>query len=799
METKIIPVCPLRDMPMFPRMETVLYFGRPKAVAAIKAAFESEKLIFVVFQKNLQAVDPTPEDLHKVGVVCQIKHVLFEENGEVSVLISALYRARVEAYQSFDHFQIATVVPFNEEIKATDEDILLGNHIVNLLSTALRIGKPFDFLIVMRVMSGITPNELIDLVAPMLAEKGDVKQRILEESSLKPRLNLIIDSLTKEIKNSEVEKSLAMRMQQQLDKNAKEHLLMEKKRAIEEELGEEDDEKSEVKEFKEKLANSQAPAGVVKKVEKEIKKFEKMSNMNPEKGWVRNWLEWILDMPWIKVSPNNADIKRAEEILNEDHFGLEKVKERVVEHLAVLKLQHENSESEEDLPAEESSAKTTLPGAKLAKKKLTMPTILCFVGPPGVGKTSIGKSIAKALGREFVRVSLGGVRDEAEIRGHRRTYVGALPGRIIQGMKEAGTKNPVFMLDEVDKLGADFRGDPSAALLEALDPEQNVEFTDHYLDVPFDLSRVMFITTANLLDTIPSALLDRLEVIEFPGYTLEEKFQIAKKYLWPKQKEINGLKGKMITLDDAALRVIITRYTYEAGVRNLERECARIMRKIAKKITQGKITGDITISESDLPSYLGAFKFTSTVAERKDEVGLATGLFWSQAGGGILLIEVAIMPGKGTLTLTGHLGEVMQESARAALSYIRSHHKDLGLDAKIFQKIDVHIHVPEGARPKDGPSAGVAITAALASALTKRPVNRFVGMTGEVTLRGRVLEIGGVKEKIVGAHLAGIKKIILPKHNKKDLEEIPEYVTKDLQFIFAESVDEVLKEALLEK
>ena len=403
------------------------------------------------------------------------------------------------------------------------------------------------------------------------------------------------------------------------------------------------------------------------------------------------------------------------------------------------------------------------------------------------------------MGREFVRISLGGVRDEAEIRGHRRTYVGALPGRIIQGIKQAGTRNPVFMLDEIDKLGADFRGDPSAALLEALDPEQNTDFTDHYLDVPFDLSQVMFITTANLLDTIPSALLDRMEVIEFPGYTVEEKFNIGRKYLVPKQKEANGLKDRKINLEDGALRIIVTRYTYEAGVRNLEREIARIMRKLAKKITQGDLLGEITITEGDLHSYLGPFKFTSTLAERKDESGLATGLFWSQAGGGILLIEVAVMPGKGTLTLTGHLGEVMQESARAALSYVRSHHRDLGLDAKMFQKVDVHIHVPEGARPKDGPSAGVAITTALASALTHRPVNRFVGMTGEVTLRGRVLEIGGVKEKVVGAHLAGLKKIILPKHNKKDLEEIPEYVTKDLQFVFVDQVEEVLSESLLQK
>ena len=768
-------------------------------MAAVKAAFDSEKLVFVVLQKDSNKTEPANGELFNVGTVCQIKHVLYAENGEVSVLVNALYRAKVENYQNFDGFTLASVQSFDESEKPTEEEMVLGNHIVNLLQSALRAGKPFDFLVIMRVMAGITPQELIDLTAPMLDEKPDEKQIILEEPNLKPRLEKIIDSLNREIKNLEVEKNLAARMQTQMDKNYKERILQEKKRAIEEELGEEDEEKSEAKELMDKLVKAKMPAEVHKKAEKELKKFEKMSNMNPEKGWLRNYLDWLLDMPWGKVSPNNADIKNAEAILNEDHFGLEKVKERIIEHLAVLKLQHEESKDDQSDPSpEESSGKTTLPGEGLAKKKKTaMPTILCFVGPPGVGKTSLGKSIAKALNREFVRVSLGGIRDEAEIRGHRRTYVGALPGRIIQGIKQAGTRNPVFMLDEIDKLGADFRGDPSAALLEALDPEQNSAFSDHYLDVPFDLSQVMFITTANLLDTIPSALLDRLEVIEFPGYTVEEKFNIGKKYLFPKQKEVNGLKGKNIILDDKALRTIVTRYTYEAGVRNLEREIARIMRKVARKITQGNLSGDVVIVEDDIHSYLGPFKFTSTLAERKDESGLATGLFWSQAGGGILLIEVAVMPGKGTLTLTGHLGEVMQESARAALSYIRSHHKDLGLDAKMFQKIDVHIHVPEGARPKDGPSAGVAITTALASALTRRPVNRFVGMTGEVTLRGRVLEIGGVKEKVVGAHLAGIKKIILPKHNKKDLEDIPEYVTKDLQFVFVDQVNEVLSESLM--
>jgi ATP-dependent Lon protease len=516
-----------------------------------------------------------------------------------------------------------------------------------------------------------------------------------------------------------------------------------------------------------KIAKAKMPEDVEEKAKKEAKKLSQMNQFNPEAGYIRNYLEWLTDVPWSEESKDNVDIASAEKLLDEDHFGLKKAKERIIEYLAVRKL----------------SGKMKGP-------------ILCFAGPPGVGKTSIGKSIAKALGRKFVKVSLGGIRDEAEIRGHRRTYVGAMPGRIIQGIKDAGTRNPVFMLDEIDKVGADFRGDPTAALLEALDPEQNNAFSDHYLEVPYDLSNVMFITTANVLDTIPPALRDRLEIIQFAGYTQDEKFNIAKNFLFKKLLEQNGLKDGQIELTDKALKFVITHYTREAGVRNLERKLAAIYRKVAKEIAEGK-TKSIKVGEKEAEKYLGPIVFSESLIEKKDEVGMSTGMAWTQAGGDILFIEVALMPGKGVLTLTGQLGDVMKESARAALSYIRSKAHLLGIPDKVFSKTDIHVHVPEGAVPKDGPSAGGAITTAIVSALTKNPVKRTVAMTGEVTLRGRILEIGGLKEKVIAAHRAGIKTVIVPKENKKDLEDVPKEVLKDLHFVFVSNVDEILPVALV--
>ncbi len=780
----VLPVAPLRDGPVFPYTDVPLVFGRSKSVAALKSAADTNRLVFVVAQKNPGEVETDGQGLETVGTVCQIKHI-FQNESEVNVLVSGVSRAKVIRYQTLNEFLVAEVEEIPDNLVPSDPEIgALVTHITSEFQNAIRLGRSFDFFVLLKITSGLGPAELANQMAFALEFNPAEKQAFLEEVDVKTRLKKIAEQLAKEINMIELERKIITNSQAKFDKGVKENILKERKKAIEMELGEIDSEGKEMDTLRDRAKKAGMPAEVLEKTLKEIKRLDQMNSANPEAGYVRTYVEWLLDMPWNQKSPNNADIAAAEKILDEDHFGLIKVKERVAEYLAVLKLKHQSLENEPEL----------------TKKKASTPTILCFVGPPGVGKTSIGKSIAKALGRKFVRMSLGGVRDEAEIRGHRRTYVGALPGRIIQGIKQAGTKNPVFMLDEIDKLGADFRGDPSAALLEALDPEQNSEFSDHYLEVAFDLSEVIFITTANLLDTIPAALLDRLEIIEFPGYTADEKFHIAKKYLKPKQLEVNGLKSGQVEVSDRALKAIIASYTREAGVRSLEREIATVFRKIAKKVADNKTAEHKTIVKpTSLHKYLGPHRFTDTMAERKDEVGLATGLAWSQVGGSIILIEVAVMPGKGNLILTGRLGDVMKESATAAMSYVRSHWKEFGVDEKVFQKLDIHVHVPEGATPKDGPSAGLALTTALTSAMTKIPVKKSVAITGEVTLRGRAGEVGGIKEKVIGAHLAGIKTIVMPKSNKKDLEEIPKYILKDLDFKFVENMDQVLELALISK
>jgi ATP-dependent Lon protease len=776
----VLPVVPIRDGIVFPGTEMILTFGRQRSVSAIEAAESQNKRVILVMQRNPNINDPTPSDLYNIATVAEIVQMMKNE-GEINALVRGVSKVEILSYEAVEPFFVARALTITDTIEEDEETKALFNHLTNELRQAVKLGKTMDFLTFMNIMSGVSPLLLSHQVAGVLDIKPNERQELLEMTSIKTRLEKEITYLSREVKILELEKKIANKTQEKFDKNVREQVLRERMKTIEKELGEDDGNK-EYKELADKIKKAGMPADVRAKAEKELSRLIQMSQYNPESSYVRAYLDWLVELPWAVASPNNVVIADAERVLNHDHYGLKKIKERILEYLAVMKLR---SETVEKGKTEEKH------------KAKSAPTILCFVGPPGVGKTSIGKSIARSLGRKFVKMSLGGIRDEAEIRGHRRTYVGALPGRIIQGIKQAGTKNPVFMLDEIDKVGTDFRGDPSAALLEALDPEQNYAFSDHYVEVPFDLSDVFFITTCNILDTIPPALRDRLEVIHFPGYTEDEKFHIARDFLFEKQREIHGVPVNTVKLIDTAMFEIIRRYTREAGVRNLEREVATIFRKVAKKIAdvKGKRPA-FTITPNVLHEYLGPTKFTSMLAEKKDEVGMSTGLAWTEAGGDILFIEVALMPGKGTLTLTGQLGDVMKESGQAAMSYVRSRWKLLGLPEKFFQKIDVHVHVPEGAVPKDGPSAGAAIATAIVSALTKIPTHRTIAMTGEITLRGRVLEIGGVKEKVIAAHRAGIATVILPKNNKKDLEDIPKSVATDLTFHFVEHMDEVLKLAL---
>lgn len=781
---KTLPLIPIRDGVIFPHTETVLTFGRPKSVTALEAAYASDREVVLALQRQLDNNNPKPEDLYRFGTLSHIERMIKDEQtGNISALIRGLSRVEIKSFTSEDPFFQVRVETVLEVLEQNDEITALANHITQEFKVAVNLGKQVDFLVFMNIVSGLPPLNLSNHVASVLDIKPSEKQELLEESNIKKRLEKINELLAREVKVLEIERKISVKTQERFDKSVRETMLRERMKTIEKELGE--DENKEMKELRDKMKKALMPKEVQDKCEKEIKRLEQMSPYNPEASYIRSFLDVLLELPWSVSSPNNVDIREAEKILNEDHFGLGKIKERILEYLAVYKLK------------KQIRITTTTPGSEAEqKKKNGQPTILCFVGPPGVGKTSIGKSIARALKRKFVKISLGGIRDEAEIRGHRRTYVGAMPGRIIQGIKQAGTKNPIFMLDEIDKVGTDFRGDPSAALLEALDPEQNFAFSDHYIEVPFDLSEVMFITTCNILDTIPPALRDRLEIIHFAGYTEDEKFQIAKKFLMSKLVAAHGLKTTDIEVSDKAIHQVINRYTREAGVRSLERELSAIMRKVAKNVVSGK-KPKTRITHLSLHKFLGPTKFSPTLAEEKNKVGISTGLAWTEAGGDVLFIEVALMPGKGNLVLTGQLGEVMQESCKAAISYVRSHYRELALPENFYQKVDVHVHVPEGAVPKDGPSAGVAIATALISAFTKIATKREIGMTGEITLRGRVLEIGGVKEKVIAAHRAGLKEVILPKDNQKDLEDIPKNVKKDIKFIFANHVNDALREALV--
>ncbi|MDP3994230.1 MAG: endopeptidase La [bacterium] len=784
-----VPIVAVRGSVVFPHTDTLLSFGRSKSVNAINFAFQEDRVIAIFTQKDPRISDPGENDLYKIGTIATITQMMSTE-GEVHALVRGQARISLAEVISHEPYLLGKVIELSGEKEGSPETKALISQLTENFKKAINLGKQAEVMTVMRLISGeVAPVELVDQIASILEIKVTEKQALLEELSLLKRTKRTLDFLISEVGVLDLERTISVKTQKRFENQMRKTMLREKKRTIEEELGENEAgeiSSDEMSEYKVKIKKAEMPVEVRKKAKKELKRLSQMSPHNPEGGYIRNYLDWLCDMPWNRYSPNDVSIKKAQKILADRHYGMEKAKERILEFLAVMKMK----------------GMSIKPG----KNGESQPTILCFIGPPGVGKTSIGKSIAEALNRKFVRISLGGIRDEAEIRGHRRTYVGALPGRIVQGIKNAGTKNPVFMLDEIDKIGIDFRGDPSSALLEALDPEQNREFSDHYLEVPFDLSEVMFIATGNMLDTIPPALKDRMEIITFPGYTEEEKYHIAKKFLWPKQLRFNYLeklagKKKIEILADA-LKETIERYTREAGVRDLERNLASICRKIAKLAAenlpagrQGKKYPQI-VKVADVHKFLGPQKFSSQIAEKKDEVGMSTGLAVTAAGGEILFIEVALMPGKGKLLLTGQLGDVMKESAKAAFTWTRSHYELLGIDKDFADNLDVHIHVPEGAVPKDGPSAGIALTTALVSALTQLPAKRDVGMTGEVTLRGRVLEIGGVKEKVIAGHRAGLKTIILPKENKKDMEDVPEVIKKDIKFTFAGDVRDVLPIAL---
>jgi len=763
-----IPVLPVRDIVVFPYMIIPLFVGREISIKAIEQALAESRMILLLTQKDLSIESPSSADLYETGTVGMIMRMLKLPDGRVKILVQGLSKARVKAFTQTEPFMAADIEKIEEEKPAalTIEEEAQIRTVKEQLDKAVSYGKTIlpDIMVVIENLDD--PGRLADLVSSNLGLKTDQAQEILEITDPIKKLKRVSDILGREIELLIVQQKIQSEARGEIDKTQREYFLREQLKAIQKELGDIDERAEEVKEFKKKIEDAKMPEKVLKEAEKQLKRIEKMHPDSAEAATIRTYLDWLVELPWAKSTKDNLDIKAAKKVLNDDHYDLEKVKERILEYLSVRKI----------------------------KEKMKGP-ILCFIGPPGVGKTSLGRSIARALGREFVRMSLGGVRDEAEIRGHRRTYVGALPGRIIQGMKTAGTNNPVFMLDEIDKVGTDFRGDPSSALLEVLDPEQNFSFADHYLSVPFDLTNVMFITTANVADTIPGPLRDRMEIIYLSGYTTEEKLGIAKKYLLPKQLEEHGLTAKILNVTDSSLTLLISQYTREAGVRNLEREIANLCRKVAKRIAEGK-EKNFMITIKNLQSFLGVPKYMPEEEMEHDEVGVSTGLAWTEAGGDIIYIEATTMKGRGSLTLTGQLGDVMKESAQAALSYVRSTAKTLGIKDDVFSKTDVHIHVPAGAIPKDGPSAGITIATAVASVFTGKPVNKNIAMTGEVTLRGRVLPIGGLKEKTLAAKRMGIRKVILPKRNKKDLEDIPKYIKKDMEFIFADTMDQVLKVAL---
>jgi ATP-dependent Lon protease len=767
-EGEVLPVLPLRDIVVFPHMIVPLFVGREKSVRALEAVMKEDKQILLVAQKNAAQDDPTADDIYRVGTVSTILQLLKLPDGTVKVLMEGARRARIVGFQETEAYFEATIAPMDERHGDDKELEALGRTVVSQFEQYIKLNKKIAPEVLVSLNQVEEPGKLADTVASHLGLKISEKQDLLEIEDVSERLERVFGYMEAEIGVLQVEKRIRNRVKRQMEKTQREYYLNEQLKAIQKELGEGEDGKDEAAELESRIKKTRLSKEAREKAMVELKKLRTMSPMSAEATVVRNYLDWLLGIPWKKRSKTSDDIVAAEKVLDADHYGLEKIKERILEYLAV----------------------------QVRSNKVRGP-ILCLVGPPGVGKTSLGKSIARATGRSFVRMSLGGVRDEAEIRGHRRTYIGSMPGKIIQGMKKAKTSNPLFLLDEIDKLGADWRGDPTSALLEVLDPEQNASFNDHYLEVDYDLSDVMFVTTANSL-RMPQPLLDRMEVIRIPGYTEDEKVEIARRHLIPKQTEAHSLKPEEWAVTEEALRDLIRYYTREAGVRNLEREIAGLARKAVKEIVTKK-TKKVTFSRKNLEKYAGVRRFHFGEAESEDMVGVVTGLAWTEVGGEILTIESVLLPGKGNIRQTGKLGDVMQESVQAALSYVRSRAITFGIKPTLFEKRDIHVHVPEGATPKDGPSAGIAMATSIVSVLTGIPIRRDIAMTGEITLRGRVLPIGGLKEKLLAALRAGITTVFIPKENEKDLAEIPDQVKRHLKLVPVSHVDEVISQALVRK
>ncbi|MFZ0336121.1 MAG: endopeptidase La [Candidatus Acidiferrales bacterium] len=764
-ELKRVPMMPVREIVIFPQMMNPFIVGREASVRALEEALAGEKKIFLATQHDASVDDPRPDEIYQVGTLANIVQSVKLPDGNIKVLVEGAERAKIVQITNDEGFFRATVRVIPVKTEPSPQLEQAASRVTGLFEQYVKLSQSLNYDTMIAAVRVDDPAKLGDAIASNLQIPVEEKQELLEIFDPLERLGRIAEILEAETEKLNVDRSINTRVKRQMERAQKEYYLNEKLKAIQKELGR--GEAGELDQLKKKIETSGMPKEVQEKALQELKRLEMMPPMSAESTVSRNYLDWMLAVPWKKRSREIRDIKRADQILNEDHYGLEKIKERILEFLAVRQL-----------------------------VKNPKGSILCFVGPPGVGKTSLAMSIGKATGRKFVRVSLGGVRDEAEIRGHRRTYIGALPGQIIQMMRKAGTVNPVFVLDEVDKMSTDFRGDPSAALMEVLDPELNHAFTDHYLDVEYDLSKVMFVCTANVLHTIPQPLQDRMEVLRLPGYTEQEKLEIAKRFLVPKQREANGITEQNISFTEEGILHLIRHYTHEAGVRNLEREIANICRKVARKLVAEKTLDKVNIMPSNISDYLGVIKFRDTLAEKKNEVGLAVGLAWTEVGGQVLSTEATLMQGKGRLTLTGKLGDVMQESAQAAMSYVRSRSHLFGLSKDFYRHLDIHVHVPEGAIPKDGPSAGITLCTSIASALTHIPVRCDLAMTGEITLRGKVLPIGGVKEKLLAAHRLGLRTVILPRDNEKDLADVPPEIQAQLSVKFVETMDEVLLLAL---